>query len=318
MKMLQYVDENARPLKANINMFTGMSLNMIAADKDLAIADIDPPEMMVKLFIRPDKPIENLKSIRTAVYQFKFNDTTDWTGKINLPRAGCQHVVWADQSTACLVIDLDQPVNPIDDLPDDKHLDTSVMLNHQDDAVRQLIDLAFDTPQSELDMLSKSAIAQRLRRFVAGYITAKDLSVGLATASEVARTAQGDCTEHAVLLAALLRAVNIPSRTVSGLVYVDDKFLGQTDIFGYHMWTQAWLEMDNGARWVDLDPAMEHDFDVTHIALTTSAMADDGMTNDLVRLLPIIGNLQISVMEVVYDDPENTPADKSLKHSPSR
>ena len=40
--------------------------------------------------------------------------------------------------------------------------------------------------------------------------TEKDLSVGFATAADVARTAQGDCTEHAVLLAALLRASDIP------------------------------------------------------------------------------------------------------------
>ena len=41
-----------------------------------------------------------------------------------------------------------------------------------------------------------------------------------ATAAEVARSREGDCTEHAVLLAALARARGIPARVAMGLVYV--------------------------------------------------------------------------------------------------
>src|SRR5690348_4700524 len=43
---------------------------------------------------------------------------------------------------------------------------------------------------------------QRLEDFVRGYIRNKDLNVGYTTALEVARKPEGDCTEHAVLLAA--------------------------------------------------------------------------------------------------------------------
>src|SRR5690606_5201760 len=98
-----------------------------------------------------------------------------------------------------------------------------------------------------------AVIAEKLRRFVHSYISNKSLDVGLASASEVCRTREGDCTEHATLLAAALRFAGIPSRVVSGLIYAEE-FAGRSRIFGYHMWTQALLPDDAGAmRWVDLD-----------------------------------------------------------------
>ena len=142
-------------------------------------------------------------------------------------------------------------------------------------------------------------------------------AVGLASAGEVAQTAQGDCTEHAVLLAALLRAEGIPSRTVSGLIYID-QFLGEQGIFGYHMWTQAWLPGHliethtvedsqgkasgagsvSGGRWVDLDAVLDgQDFDAAHILLNVSAMQDGQMVNDMIDMLPMLGGLEVQVIQ---------------------
>ena len=42
-------------------------------------------------------------------------------------------------------------------------------------------------------------IAKKLTRFVYGYVSAKNYGVGFATASEVARNKEGDCSEHPVL-----------------------------------------------------------------------------------------------------------------------
>ena len=50
---------------------------------------------------------------------------------------------------------------------------------------------------------------RELEKFVFGYIDKKSLNVGYASALETARTRQGDCTEHALLLAALGRARGI-------------------------------------------------------------------------------------------------------------
>ena len=117
------------------------------------------------------------------------------------------------------------------------HLKPSTMLRSDDPQIIGLVEQALLQVGADAGPKEK---AMALRRFVNDHVAEKDLSVGFATASEVARTGQGDCTEHAVLLAAMLRAEGIPSRVVSGLIYVD-RFLGHRQVFGYHMWTQAWI-----------------------------------------------------------------------------
>jgi transglutaminase-like putative cysteine protease len=122
--------------------------------------------------------------------------------------------------------------------------------------------------------------------------------VGFASAAEVARTRTGDCTEHAVLLAAMLRAEKIPARVVSGLIYADE-FEGKKGIFGYHMWAQASL---GGGSWLNLDATLPDNatFDATHIALATTDLADGETSNALVSLVPLLGNLKIAVEKVEH------------------
>jgi hypothetical protein len=103
---------------------------------------------------------------------------------------------------------------------------------------------------------------QALEQFVRRYIRTKDLSVGYASALEVAKKPEGDCTEHAVLLAALGRALGIPTRVVDGLAYTDH-YAGVEHVFVPHAWVQAFIE----GRWQSFDAAL-HGFDAGHIALS--------------------------------------------------
>lgn len=103
---------------------------------------------------------------------------------------------------------------------------------------------------------------QRLEQFVRSYIRTKDLSVGYASALEVARKPEGDCTEHAVLLAALGRALGIPTRVVDGLAYTDH-YAGLDHVFVPHAWAQAYVD----GRWQSFDAALRG-FDAGHIALS--------------------------------------------------
>lgn len=297
VQMREYVDEQGRAVKSSVQLLPGMDITMIEADEQLAKAKVDPPKIMAQTLVHPDKPIVKPRETRSAIYRVTINNAG--TASINMPRTGYQRVVWDDKTTAAVVLDLDQPVNAMDDLPTDADIDPSDMIDHDDEAVRELLELALEgLPEDTPDYV----VASRLRAFVHSYIDEKDLSVGLAKAGQVARTAQGDCTEHAVLLTALLRANGIPARTVSGLLYVE-KFLGQEGVFGYHMWTQAWLEQGEpgspaGGRWADLDAVLpDHDFDAAHIALTVSSMADGQLINDMVEMLPKFGRLEIQVTQ---------------------
>jgi transglutaminase-like putative cysteine protease len=72
-----------------------------------------------------------------------------------------------------------------------------------------------------------------------------DLDTGFGSAMDTLRSGHGDCTEHAVLLAALARAAGIPARTVMGVVYVaeENKFIR-------HMWNEVWA-----GQWRAIDSA---------------------------------------------------------------
>jgi hypothetical protein len=61
-------------------------------------------------------------------------------------------------------------------------------------------------------------------------------------AQEVLSSGEGVCRDHAVLMAALLRSVGIPTRLVNGIVHQDGRFY-------YHAWVEAW----NGSAWIGFD-----------------------------------------------------------------
>ncbi len=73
----------------------------------------------------------------------------------------------------------------------------------------------------------------------------------------------GDCTEAAVLLAALGRAAGIPTRVASGFSYTRSSYHGQRNSFVAHSWTLAYVD----GAWRSFDLALL-EFDSTHIALT--------------------------------------------------
>jgi hypothetical protein len=154
--------------------------------------------------------------------------------------------------------------------------DSAVMM-HVDSAARTIVEPA------------KIAIA--MEKYVNQKLQRKDFSTALASAGEVARSLQGDCTEHAVLLAAMLRARGIPSRIAVGLVYIEP-----LAAFGGHMWTEALL----GDRWVPLDATLAlGGTGADRIKLADSSFADNGpspMTTFL-PLLHVLGRIELTVVE---------------------
>ena len=77
------------------------------------------------------------------------------------------------------------------------------------------------------------------------------------------RRGSGDCTEDAVVLAALARAAGIPARVASGLVYSRSRYHGAANAFLPHSWVVAWTD----GRWRSYDISLSA-FDASHIALS--------------------------------------------------
>lgn len=71
----------------------------------------------------------------------------------------------------------------------------------------------------------------------------------------------GDCTEFAVLLAAVARARGIPTRIVHGIAY-SGRLVDRTHVFSPHAWVQAW----DGTRWTSYDAGFGQ-FGAGHLVL---------------------------------------------------
>ena len=131
--------------------------------------------------------------------------------------------------------------------------------------------------------------ARRIRNFVRKYITKKNFSVGYATAAEVAVSREGDCSEHAVLAAAMCRAAGIPAQVVFGPTYVGE-FASHKHTFGPHAWFRVYV----GGKWVQMDAALPGGWDPGHIALA----AGDGDTDDFFQLVGVMGFFRIEKIVV--------------------
>ena len=128
-----------------------------------------------------------------------------------------------------------------------------------------------------------------LETFVAGHISDSNLTTAYASAKEAFASKTGDCTEHALLLAAMGRAVGIPTRVVGGLAYAPN-YLAQQDIFVPHAWMQAFIE----GRWQSFDAALGR-FDSGHIALAIT----DGDPSSAFVGATLLGNVAIDSIDAV-------------------
>jgi len=150
--------------------------------------------------------------------------------------------------------------------------------------------------------------ANALRKLVSSHLRRKDLGTAFGSASEAARTRGGDCTEHAVLLAALLRADGIPARVASGLVYVPD-LGGSGPGWGWHLWTQALVEPQRAlaasAEWTDFDATVSGEgrgYHCAHLLVATSDLAGGATDPAFSRALGLIGGIRIETAK-----PEGDP-----------
>jgi transglutaminase-like putative cysteine protease len=130
-------------------------------------------------------------------------------------------------------------------------------------------------------------VAKRLEAYVHRAVRNKNFSQALGSAAEVARSGEGDCTEHAVLLAALARARGIPARVALGLVYSDPA------VFAFHMWTEVYVR----GKWVPLDATLGRGgIGAAHLKIAQSSL--DG-ADHLASFLPVaqaLGRLKLEVL----------------------
>jgi len=109
---------------------------------------------------------------------------------------------------------------------------------------------------------SDATVMDELARIARRRLEGVDFA-GHYSASAAWRRRAGDCTEDAVLLAALARAAGIPALVASGMVYTRERYHQASDAFIPHSWVVAYLD----GEWRSVDMTLGA-LDSTHVALT--------------------------------------------------
>ena len=129
---------------------------------------------------------------------------------------------------------------------------------------------------------SACEVIAKYNRFVHSTLR-KQSSATFSSALETLEAGYGDCGEHAVLLAALLRASNVPARVVAGLLYVKEN-----GGYFYHAWVMAYT-----GKWVFADPS--HNCFPAYRDRIPLVIDDDG--TQLVALAKVIGRTNVTYVE---------------------
>jgi transglutaminase-like putative cysteine protease len=283
----EWVRADGVAVKSTVDLGIGV-LESVLSTRDAATAPIRGAEVMARTFIEVPQDARAIAGAQTAELRVRARD-----GSLgDVPSAGAQAFARAGAGDGRVTIDAGRGSAATEaERADARFTAPSAMVDCADARIKSLAARAVQGVGDDARARSRA-----MRRATWSHLRTKNLAKGLATASEAAESRAGDCTEHAVLLAAMLRAEGIPSRVATGLCYVADAGTVR-NAYGWHMWTQAIV----GGEWIDLDatlPADGPDFVASRL-MTGSSAADGGSIDaDLARIVNMIGDLEIDVLRI--------------------
>jgi hypothetical protein len=280
LKGIEWLDEHDEALKRFVDT---MSMTTYRVTKEFALAK--PAELTkdigLKTLVKVTQKIPRPYEATEIVYQLQLkDDTPDQV----FPSDGHQSLSKAEDGRWLLAVRSIEPGKPSGDLipAAPEFLGSNNYLQLENEKIKKF---AADAVGKELDPWTKALL---IEKWVSKNLTQKNYAVPLATAAEVAENLAGDCTEHAVLLAALARVAGVPSRVAVGLVYAES--LGA---FGGHMWTEVYV---NG-KWIPLDGTLGRGFvGGTHIKLADASLDGADATVAFVPVTRVLDKLKIDVV----------------------
>jgi transglutaminase-like putative cysteine protease len=303
-----WVDDQGNDVEAILDIPGIGHLDEIVSTRADCMKQPEGAEIFATSLLHPQRVIPSPRDQAEAIYRITSDDKTHplpfWNG-------GEQRVLSSKPGEIVIAVTA----------PDTTPSDASYSLPHPDTPGlhEYLAPSAYlESNSPEIRKLAREAVgdetnpvraAARIERFVRAYIVKKDLNIGFASAEETAQLREGDCTEHAVLCAAIGRAAGMPTRCVVGFGYippgVDEPTISNavdrdTGIFGFHMWAEAMIAP---RRWVAMDAALDG-FDVSHIAIIKTALEEIDPLVDLnMPILQLMQNLKIDVVKTVPKTP---------------
>lgn len=272
-----WLDENHVAIRSLVEMPGLGKLVTRRTTRVLALKDVVPAKIAdigITQLIRLNRRIPQPSQSKLVVYKITLPGDDD--PGTAFPRDNRQQVKSVKGKTIELEVRaVRQPPAqaPEDAKVNDEYLKSNYFINSADAKVKEL---AAKAVGGETDPWKK---AQRIERWVKNNMKVQNFTEAMATADHVAKTLEGDCTEHAMLAAAMCRAVGVPSKVAVGLVYVDQP---KGPVLGFHMWTEAWVR----GEWVPIDATLgQGSIGAAHIKIADHSWHD---MQSLKPLLPIM------------------------------
>ncbi len=245
MEIVMWVDEEGRLLKGIMQLGITVVRSSQKEIQDSMRARRDLPDMLALSAVPVKGEIPDPETIDKLTLKYQGGPN------IAIPSAPPRQVVKGNKITLTKI-----PLPEADySLPykgDDKteFLEPSRFVTSQDP---KIVEKAREVVGKEKDPVKA---AKLINEWVYEYLR-KTPTPTVPAASDVLKSGYGDCNEHAVLAAALARAVGLPCRIAVGLVHMGDGFY-------YHAWVSYW----SGKEWFSCDPLKNQaPVGVTHVAL---------------------------------------------------
>lgn len=276
------LDHDRRIVSATQPMF-GASLTLRAADRDAALASHGPYSMLIREQVASPFRIPARATHGHIRYRFGFRDGLAFA----LPQTGEQK---SEGGPGLVTVDICEACGP--GLASDAAtlrdaLKSTAWLQSDDPRLHAIADpivrmQVSDTRKMELLVHAAQQVLVEVNES------------GHYSALEAIKRHSANCSETAVVLAALGRAAGIPTRVANGLIYTAEPYFGVSNAFIPHSWTLAYVD----GQWKSFDAAMDV-FDSTHIALTVG----DGDERSVLAAAQLGGVLQWKDMAEVRSRP---------------
>jgi transglutaminase-like putative cysteine protease len=245
----------------------GISLERTTRDEALRPPDTAPANDLIRMAaITPDRPIDHVE-MRQQLQVALIGIPPDYASLTGGRQHWDGHTLTIEREDAAgMGLTADQPPQPGD-------LAATALVESDHPKIQNL--------GRELGASAKSdrARVEKIMAWLAANIERRPV-VSIPSALATLEQGRGDCNEHAVLFAALARAMGIPTQVEAGIVYLRGRFY-------YHAWNRVYLD-----QWMTVDALFgQLPADVTHIRLARGTIADQ------LDLMGVMGRLKIKVLD---------------------
>jgi len=239
--------ETREPVMTQINMPGIGLLTLLRSNKKEATGPLGiPPDLMKLQTIRLGERISGgMAGLKSVTYKITANEESEPS---KLIQADDRQTIGKKEGKS-FEVTVESRKMPIklakEEAAADEFLASNLYINSDDATVKKLAAQAVGKIADPWDK------AKAIERYVRANMKSVNYSEAMNTADHVAKTLSGDCSEYAMLTAAMCRAQGIPSRTALGVVYVDSPAFGGPAL-AFHMWTEVYVK----GQWLGLDSTL--------------------------------------------------------------